>query len=215
VDVRRLAFRDTTFVRNSGNFARALIGEGGPVLGSRAIAYDATRGLEPTASRARSPYLLDTPVYDRGISRAGDVSDFIANTFARVTGVAINFDGALGAVRGDSTYLIDPTLRLQGLLPTSGGANAGFDFHPLNAGTRSAAATRFAFSAAQLPQIEIYDTWCYQRVRAIPVREPIVGPIRATRRPLGGGRHELVLVGASARGVTVVSVAEPIASSCP
>ena len=32
-------------------------------------------------------------------------------------GVAINFDGALGAVRGDSTYLIDATLRLQGLLP--------------------------------------------------------------------------------------------------
>jgi hypothetical protein len=217
VDVAKLAFRDTTFVRNSGNFARAVIGEGGPVLGSRAIAYDATRGLEPTASKGltRSNYLLETPVYDRGVSRAGDVSDFIANTFSRVMGVAINFDGALAAVRGDSTYLIDPTLRLQGLLQTSGGPNAGFDFHPLNATARAAAGARFAFSASHLPQIEIYDTWCYQRVRTIEVREPIVGPIRATRRPLGGGRFELVIVGASARGVTVVSVAEPIASSCP
>ena len=215
VDVPKLAFRDTTYVRNSGNFARAVIGEGGPVLGSRAVAYDATLGLATGFARNGRTYRLDTPVFDLGISRATDVSDFIANTFSRVMGVAINFDGALAAVRGDSTYLIDPTLRLQGLLPTSGGPNAGFDFHPLNGGVRAAAGARFAFSASQLPQIEVYDTWCYQRVRTIPVREPIVGPIRATRRPLGGGRFELVVVGASARGVTVVGIPEPIASSCP
>jgi hypothetical protein len=212
VDVKRLGFRDTTYVRSSGNFARAIVGEGGPVLGSRALVYDATRGLDPTASRefAPSPLVLRTPVYDRGVSRAGDVSDFIANTFARVMGVAINFDGALAGVRGDSTYLLGPTLRLQGLLPTSGGPNAGFDFHPLNAGARADAASRFAFSASQLPQVEVYDTWCYQRVRTIQVREPIVGPVRAARRRSG----EVVLVGASARGVIVVPVAEPIASGC-
>ncbi len=210
VDVDKLAFRDTTYVRNSGNFARAILGEGGPVLGSRAVAYDATRGLDPVAKTSDgTPYTLAVPVFDRGISRATDVSDFIANTFARVMGVAINFDGALAAVRGDSTYLVDPTLRLQGLLHTSGGSNAGFDFHPLNAGPRAPAAARFAFSASQLPQIEVYDTWCYQRVRTIPVREPIVGPVRATRRS-----GEVVLVGASARGVIVVSMPEPVASGC-
>ena len=211
VDVDKLAFRDTTYVRNSGNFARAVMGEGGPVLGSRAVAYDATRGMAPdVVAPDGTAFALPTPVFDRGISRATDVSDFIANTFQRVMGVAINFDGALSAIRGDSTYLLDPTLRLQGLLQTSGGSNAGFDFHPLNTGVRSSAASRFAFSASELPQIEIYDTWCYQRVRTIPVREPIVGPIRATRRRSG----EVVLVGASARGVIVVSVPEPIASSC-
>lgn len=217
VDVPRLAFRDTTYVRNSGNFARAVIGEGGPVLGSRATYYDATRGMATTTAGAigTSPYVLPTPVFDRGISRAADVTDFIANTYSRVAGVAINFDGALAAVRGDSTYLIDATLRLQGLMQTSGGGGMGFDFHPLNAGVRAAPDARFAFAASNLPQIEIYDSWCYQRVRTIPVRDPIVGPIRATRRPLGGGRYELVIVGASARGVTVVSVPEPIASSCP
>jgi len=31
-----LGFRDTTFVRNSGNFRRAAFGEGGPVSGTRA-----------------------------------------------------------------------------------------------------------------------------------------------------------------------------------
>jgi hypothetical protein len=42
------------------------------------------------------------------------------------------------------------------------------------------------------------------------VREPIVGPIRVTRRSSG----EVVIVGASARGVIVIKVQEPIASSC-
>jgi hypothetical protein len=211
VDPTMLGFRDTTFVRNSGNFARAVVGEGGPVLGSRALMYDATRGLAPTTAGAigTSAYLLDVPVFDRGISRAGDVSDFIANTFARVSGVAINFDGEVSAVRGDSTYLIDPTLRLQGLLQTSGGGGAGFDFHPLNAGTRAADGSRFAFAASHLPQIEVYDTWCYRRVRTIPVREPVVGPVRATRRA-----GQVVLVGAGARGVIVVALPEPIASAC-
>jgi hypothetical protein len=211
VDPTALGFRDTTYVRNSGNFARAVVGEGGPVLGSRALMYDATRGFAATAAGAigTSPYQLDVPVFDLGVSRAGDVGDFIANTFARVSGVAINFDGALAAVRGDSTYLVDPTLRLQGLLQTSGGGGAGFDFHPLNTGLRSVGASRFAFAASHLPQIEVYDTWCYQRVRTIPVREPIVGPVRATRRA-----GQVVLVGAGARGVIVVSMPEPVATGC-
>lgn len=217
-DIERLAFRDTTFVRNSANFARVIVGEGGPVQGSRAVGYDATRGMATTTAlcgSAPTPYMPDTLVVDCGVSRATDVTDFIANAFARVRGVAINFDGAISAVRGDSTYLIDPTLRLQGLMQTTGGGNAGFDFHPQNVGAKSAAPTRFAFSASLAPQIEIYDTWCYQRVRTIPVREPIVGPIRATRRPAPGGGFQLTIVGASARGVIVVAVPEPIASSCP
>ena len=43
-----LAFRDTTFVRNSGDFRRAVVGEGGAVLGSRAMTYDATMGFDQT-----------------------------------------------------------------------------------------------------------------------------------------------------------------------
>ena len=212
VDLKKLGFRDTTYVRNSGNFGRAIMGEGGPVLGSRAIMYDASRGLAPlvTDVLTNKTYQLSLPIHDLGISRAFDVSDFIANTNARVAGVAINFDGALGAVRGDSTYLVDPTLRLQGLLQTDGGPNAGFDFHPANAGRNSSPGTRLAFSASRLPQIEIYDTYCYQRVRTIPVRDPIVGPIRASFR--AGG--DLVLVGATRTGVIVVTVPQPIRSGC-
>lgn len=211
-DLTKLGFRDTTYVRSSGNFGRAIFGEGGPVLGSRALMYDASRGLAPTVTDVVTGTTLNltTPVTDLGVSRAFDVSDFIANANARVAGVAINFDGALGAVRGDSTYLIDPTLRLQGLLQTDGGPNAGFDFHPRNTGANSAAGTRFAYSASRLPQIEVYDTYCYQRVRTIPVRDPIVGPIRASFRSNG----QLMLVGASRTGVIVVSVSQPIRSGC-
>ena len=67
---------------------------------------------------------------------------------ARVLGVSINFDGALSAIRADSTYLIDPTLRLQGTMQTNGGGNAGFDFHPLKGFTP----TRYSF--------HVNGPWC-------------------------------------------------------
>ena len=177
----QLAFRDTTFVRNSGNFRRAVIGEGGPVLGSRALTYDVTRGFDTSTP---------LPVIDRGISRPVDVSDFIANTFARVQGVGINFDGELNAVKGDSTYLFDNTLRLQGILQSrpSGG---GLDFHPLNSGANSTPLrTRLAFVASSEPVIDVFDTYCYRRIATVPIRDPIIGPVRATVRPNG----QLVLV---------------------
>jgi hypothetical protein len=201
VRLDQLAFRDTTFVRNSGNFRRAVFGEGGPVLGSRALTYDVTRGFETT------PPL---PVIDRGVSRPVDVSDFIANTFARVQGVGINFDGELNAVKGDSTYLFDNSLRLQGILQSrpSGG---GLDFHPLNSGANSTPLrTRLAFVASSEPVIDVFDTYCYRKIATIPIRDPIVGPVRATVRPNG----QLVLVGATIRGVTLVALPDNFTTTC-
>jgi hypothetical protein len=211
VNVSNLAFRDTTFVRNAGNFRRAVAGEGGPVKGSRALIYDASRGMSPIVDLGIfGTFTLPQPIIDGGISRYFDVSDYVVNSNARVMGVAMNYDGALSAIRADSTYLIDPTLRLQGLMAT-GGANAGFDFHPLNAGYNSTAPnSRLAFSAANGPQIEVFDTYCYQKVGTIEVRDPIVGPIKASVRPDG----RLVLVGASATGVILVTVDKPFTSNC-
>jgi len=218
VSIDLMAFRDTTFVRNSGNFRRAIIGEGGSVVGARAVGYDASQGLDPTGAIqgfGYRGYTLTLPVADRGISRPADVTDFIANTFARVRGVGINFDGELSAIRGDSTFLLDATLRLQGLLQTSGG-NAGFDFHPRNTGRNSLPlSTRLAFAASTEPVIEVYDSYCFQRVRQIPVREPIIGPIKAAYQAAG---NNIVLVGAGSRGAVIVtlSAADPsLATSCP
>jgi hypothetical protein len=210
--IPKLGFRDTTFLRNSGDFHRAIMGEGGALLGSRAIGYDVDPGLQPTApDGAGVQRPLPIPVIDNGVTGSAAVSDQIANTFQQVTGVGINFDGSLSGIRGDSTYIFNPQLRLQGLLPTSL-ANAGFDFHPANNISGFPLTSRLAFAAASQPNIEIYDTHCFQLVGSIPIRDPIIGPIKAALRPLTG---ELMLIGVTARGVVVARLPNTFTTSCP
>ncbi|MEP6763136.1 MAG: hypothetical protein ABJB66_02435 [Gemmatimonadaceae bacterium] len=201
VRIDQLAFRDTTYVRNSGNFRGAVIGEGGPVLGSRAMNYDVTSGFD---------LLPPTPVIDNGISRPIDVSDFIANAFARVQGVGINFDASLSAVKGDSTYIFDKTLRLQGILQSQS-SGGGLDFHPANTGLNSTPLnSRLAFVASNEPVIDIFDTYCFKKVSSVPIRDPIIGPVRASVRPNG----QIVLIGATIRGVTLVALPNTFTTSC-
>jgi hypothetical protein len=203
-----LAFRDTTFARNSGSFQRAIFGEGGSVFGSRAVAFDVDRGFQEFIGANPVPI----PSVDKGVSPATAVSDFIANTFAEVKGVAINFDGSLSAIRADSTYLLNPLLRLQGVLGTTV-SNAGLDFHPLNTGPNSFPLnTRLLFAASSEPQIDIFDTHCYQRVSSIPIRDPIIGPIKAAYRTSTG---QLVLVAATARGVVIAQLPNTFTTTCP
>ena len=61
--------------------------------------------------------------------------------------------------------------------------------------------TRLAFVASSEPVIDIFDTYCYQKVASVPIRDPIIGPVRASIRPDG----QIVLIGATIRGVTPVS----------
>ncbi|HJP58691.1 MAG TPA: hypothetical protein VJ865_01775, partial [Gemmatimonadaceae bacterium] len=162
--------------------------------------YDVDRGYDPVIWWV-----------DRGVSPPVDVSDFIANTSARMFGVAINFDGGLAAFRADSTYITNPALRLMGILNTTN-TNAGLDFHPQNTGTFSFPLnTRLAFAASSEALIEIYDTNCYLRVGTIPIRDPIIGPVTAALRPNG----QLVLVGATARGVVIAQLPNTFTTTCP
>ena len=220
VRIPDLVFRDTTFVRNSGNFRRAIMGEGGRALGddigrnARAIGYDASIGMK-RSNYSHQGYVLPVPVADSGISRAMDVTDYVANTSARVLGVSINFDGQIASFRADSVYLIDPLLRLQGVLEVTG-TNPGFDFHPLNFGGGDPGmpgsvlpTERLAFSASLQPEIEVWDTWEYRRVGCVPVRDPVIGPIKASVR---GGT--VVLVGATARGVIIVALGNLLTATC-
>jgi hypothetical protein len=196
-----LAFRDTTFVRSSGNFRRAIFGEGGSIVNSRAMMYDVDRGYDPVLWWV-----------DRGVSPPMDVSDFIANTSARMFGVAINFDGGLAAIRADSTYVLNPAIRLMGIFNTTN-TNAGLDFHPQNTGNFSFPLnTRLAFAASSEPLIEIYDTNCYLRVGTIPIRDPIIGPVTAAFRSVTG---QLVLVGATARGIVIAQLPNTFTTTCP
>jgi hypothetical protein len=201
VTISKLAFRDTTFVRNSGNFRRSVFGEGGSIVNSRAMMFDVDRGFQPVRWWI-----------DMGVSAPQDVSDFIANSSAKVFGVAINFDGSLAAVRADSTYIMNNALRLMGVLNTTA-SNAGLDFHPQNTGTFSVPLnTRLAFAASSEPLIEIYDTNCYLRVGTIPIRDPIIGPLTAAYRSSTG---QLVLVGATARGVVIATLPNTFVTTCP
>jgi hypothetical protein len=154
---------------------------------------------------------------DKGISRPMDVTDFIANTNARVRGVGINFDGELSAVRADSIYLLDPLLRLQGTIQTPTSGNPGFDFHPSNAGNgiTSSMQSCYLFAASTEPVIEVYENHHYQLVLQIPVKAPIIGPIKAARRPLTG---QLILIGATAQGVVTVPLSDTyrnLMNACP
>ena len=60
------------------------------------------------------------------------------------------------------------------------------------------------------PVIDVFDTYCYRKIATIPIRDPIIGPVRATTRPNG----QLVLVGATIRGVTVVALPDNFTTSC-
>jgi hypothetical protein len=207
-----LAFRDTTFVRSSGNFRRAAFGEGGPVSGTRALTFDVSKGLSNTAVLLDGTVVtLSVPTNDLGVSPAADVTDFIANSFARVQGVAMNFDGSLTGIRADSTYLLNVNLRLQGILGTTA-SNAGLDFHPGNNGPNSfPLSSRLVFAASAEPVIDVFDSYCYKKVASVPIRDPIIGPIKAALRPLTG---QLVLVGATKGGVVIVTLPNTFTTSC-
>jgi hypothetical protein len=218
VKVPALGFRDTTYTRNSGNFRRAVLGEGGAAGGSgsqpnsRAILYDVTQGFVNTFTDKGHTYALPVSDIDAGVSGSFLVTDFIANTSTPVTGVAINFDGELAGVRADSTYLFDNSLRLQGMLQTSAG-NAGIDFHPQNAGIPlpgPSGGTHLFFAASNQPQVEVYNTNYYSRCLVVPTRDPVIGPIKSA--PIGAGN--VVIVGATAHGVVILTVTAAQLSAC-
>jgi hypothetical protein len=223
VRVPLLAFRDTTFTRNSGNFAQAVFGEGGRVGGSsgvpnaRGMTYNVTTGMITSFSSKGHVYNTGSvpafvPVFDGGVSAPVDVSDFIANTSTSISGVAINFDGATSAFRADSTFLVDDRLRLQGLLQTTGG-NAGLDFHPANVGVPGGGASgpgQTMFTASSAAQVEVYNTNFFNLCLTIPTRDPIIGPIKAA--PLVSG--DIILVGATKFGVVIVTITPAQMAAC-
>jgi hypothetical protein len=219
VQIDKIAFRDSTFARSSGNFARAVIGEGGAVQGSRVLSFNANFGLATTVTAPNGVIVnLPTPVIDMGVSPPEQVADLTANTFARVGGVAINFDGALAAVRADSIYLFNQELRHQGTLQTSTSGNPGFDFAPQNSGNGIDASSPlkscYSFAASTEPSIEVYENHHFKRIAVIPIKSPIIGPIKsAVRQPSG----QLILVGATAKGVVIVNVDPTLFGgvSCP
>jgi hypothetical protein len=223
VNIATFGLGDTTFARNSGNFAHAFFGEGGNVSAqfARVMAYTTKAPLLHGAPTNRVCFTSpDTSSFgpidagdndvDFGMSPGVDVSDFISNTGVKVTAVATNFNGGTNVVRADSVYYLDQGLRLKGTSVAPTGA-PGMDMnynHAFNAGdpgTPTFGGTgnpndRLLFAARPDANIDVFDTFFYGVVGSIPIRDPIIGPLRVARDAAGNQ----LLFGITAKGLVMV-----------
>jgi hypothetical protein len=200
---------DSTFARNSGNFTHGFIGEGGiSTQFARVFAYTTRARLAhdstvtcPTGVGIADTGLVDT---DRGMSPGVDVSDFISNTGVHVSSIATNFNGGTNVVRADSIYFLDEGLRLKGASVAPVGA-PGMDMnynHNDPAGQPGTPANRILFAARPDGNIDVFDTFYYGVIGSIPIRDPIIGPLRVARDAAGNQ----LLFGITARGLVMVRI---------
>jgi len=224
VDFASFGLGDQTFVRNTGNFTHAFIGEGGSNIElafARVFAYSAKKLLSTPASSSctMAPTALTdagSDDQDFGMSPGTHVSDFISNTGVHVVSIATNFNGLTNLVRAgtDSTYYLDEGLRLWGT-SSVGSATPGMDmnynhnFEPgpscaVNCGGGSGnIAERMVFAASPDTSIRVFDTFFFNQQRKISIRDPIIGPLRVAFDATSAQQY---LFGITARGLVVVSL---------
>jgi hypothetical protein len=218
---------DRTFARNSGNFTHAFFGEGGNISASfaRVMSYDARARLFggnatavgcSTGNTQRDSGQNDI---DFGMSPGVNVSNFISNTGVTVQSVATNFNGLTNAVRADSIYYLDQDLfrKVTSAAPTGPSPvtpgmdmNYNHDFAPTGAcpptstycGGGTDRNERLIFSANPAGNIDVFDTYFGAFLTSIPVRDPIIGPLRVAR-DVGGVQ---LLFGVTANGLLVLQL---------
>ncbi len=201
VDFTLMPFRDSTFVRSSGNFLRALVGEGGTNGKlARVMAFDPGAGaavIVGDTAACRINNMVCTGIEDFGISPTLYVRDFVVNRSSAVTGIAINHNGGTMLVRADSIYAFDGTLRMTGIINAPPGA-VGMDFHPSHdfdanvrgtggLGGNGSPNNRLVFAARPDSSIDVFDTFFYGEVTdttaiganiPVPIRNALIGPVR-------------------------------------
>lgn len=224
IDLATFGLGDSTYVRNSGNFTHAIMGEGGNVTTefARVVGYTTKAPLLHGPSTFRG---CDTNISgittdsgenhrDLGVTPAIDVSDFISNTGVRIHSVATNFNGGTNLVRADSIYFLDEGMKLKGTAPAPLGTfgmdmNYNHDFLANFPGTPTFPPgtgnpnDRIAFSARPDGNIDVWDTFFYGRIGGIVVRDPIIGPMRVARNQANTRQW---LFGVTARGVVMVEL---------
>src|SRR5213593_3920812 len=225
VELARMGLGDRTFARNSGNFTHAFFGEGGNISASfaRVMSYDARdqliEGGFATCSTGNGTNDGGQVDIDFGMSPGRDVSDFIANTGVHVVSVATNFNGLTNAVRADSIYYLDQDLRRKvtsaappGPSPLTPGMDMNYfhDFAPTgdcpptatSCGGGTDKNQRLIFSANPNGNIDVFDTYFGDFLGSIPVRDPVIGPLRVAR-DVGGNQ---LLFGVTATGLMVLQL---------
>ena len=215
-----LGFRDTTFARNSGNFRRAVFGEGGAAGGtgsqpnSRAMTVRRDTGAHRPRSRDKGhTYRLSVRATSTRASPARPRHRLHREHLDPVSGVAINFDGELTGVRADSTYLFDNTLRLQGMLQTSA-RQRGYRLPPAERRHPCARADRRNTPLLRGVEPAAGRGLQHELLHSLPRRPDARSrsSVRSSRRPIGAG--QLVLVGATAHGVVIVTVTAAQLAAC-
>src|SRR5205823_10894510 len=224
VDMPSFGLGDQTFVRNTGDFTNAFVGEGGTIAASfaRVFAYSAKDSLRTRAdscNMAPAPTLIPeagTDDQDFGMSPGTHVSDFISNTGVHVVAVATNFNGLTNLVRAgtDSIYYLDQGLRLSGT-SSVGAGTPGMDMNYNHAFDPGAGCTppptgtcgggsgnlgeRMVFAASPDTSIVAFDTYFFNQQKSIKIRDPIIGPLRVAKDSVAGQPATQLLFGITAR----------------
>jgi hypothetical protein len=160
-----LTWGDTTFVSASGDRGKIALGEGARDPVGRIMIWDA-------AERAN-------------YSDAIEMEDLTNNAAEVVLGVGLNQDGSLGVARGnEATYFFDDQLRLQGLYRQTELGGAGATFHPdhdaiTDGGHTDVDSVGVAFTGTSEHSIDIVNTFHFNQVGTLTIRDNIVGPLRA------------------------------------
>jgi len=229
VNIDEMGLGDRTFARNSGNFTHGFFGEGGNITAAfaRVMSYDARARLF-AGTITENPAPCNTGNFqtdsgkndvDFGMSPGINVSNFISNTGITVKSVATNFNGLTNAVRADSIYYLDQDLFRKvtsaappGPTPLTPGMDMNYnhDFAPTGAcpptatycGGGTDRNDRLIFSASPAGNIDVYDTYFGAFLTSIPVRDPIIGPLRVARD--AGGVQ--LLFGVTPNGLLVLQL---------
>jgi hypothetical protein len=195
--ISSIGLQDTTFVAASGDNEFVAFGEGDtPERSGRIIMYRSAT---------------------QNITNSLQVSDLPGNAEQRVFGLGLNNDGSLGVARGTNAYFFGPdqpggpnVLRLLGVNEVINEFGTGAALHPDNdAASINNADERLTFLGSDDAQIEIVDSWFYSFKRGqVLIRDPIVGPLRITRRIQGVDPANVAvkLYGITANGVVVIRV---------
>jgi hypothetical protein len=227
INISTFGLGDSTFARNSGNFTHGFFGEGGNAASElrRVMAYTTKAALRHGSATTTTCQTTPTGANviqetgdndtDFGMSPGVSVSDFISNTGVHVSSIATNFNGGTNLVRADSLYVLDDGLRLKGIDSVPSGAfgmdmNYNHDFLAGQGGTPGTSGgvrdstNRVVFAADASGNIRVFDTFFYNQIGSIPVRDPIVGPLRVAKDSVAGQPATQLLFAVTTRGLVMV-----------
>jgi hypothetical protein len=150
------------------------------------------------------------------ITNSLQVSDLPGNAEQKVFGLGLNNDGSLGVARGTNAYFFGPdqpggpnVLRLVGINENISPFGTGAALHPdHDQFSDFVEAERLSFLGSDDASIEMVDTRFFSFSRGkVLIRDPIVGPLRVTRRlPIDPPEVQVRLYGITENGVVVIPV---------